>query len=256
LSNLGRYSSTQDARLVGYWHYAHAMGHITLLASTPGSRPWLADMADSFVWVNWTPSFPLLRERTLWLAALAARSAIAFGEPVVEKYLSTLALATHPMKSFDAIFGLLAIALDQDRIADAVVAELVKQRSILARPNFPNAAYTDLMLKTAIRTLRESGAAQREFVTSLNIGADWRQCGLVGLLSAAALRSDPANVLPSGRYLGLTALPMIVALPAEAYYPRETTAHSKASITPGEISAIFERTWRPGTPAVDSRSVH
>lgn len=59
-------------------------GQLALVASSNEARPWLADMANSFVWENWTPSFVLLRERTFWLAAIAARSAAAFGESVVE----------------------------------------------------------------------------------------------------------------------------------------------------------------------------
>jgi hypothetical protein len=37
-------------------------------------------MADQFVWEQWTPTFALVRERTIWLAARAARLAAAFGE--------------------------------------------------------------------------------------------------------------------------------------------------------------------------------
>src|SRR6202043_1893948 len=93
------------------WQLAQAVGQLTLLASSNEARPWLASMAKSFVWENWTPSFVLLRERTFWLAAIAARSAAAFGESVVEGYLRRLSQAKHPMMTFDALFGLTAIAL-------------------------------------------------------------------------------------------------------------------------------------------------
>ena len=49
--------------------------------------------------------FPLMRERTVWLAACAGRSAVAFGEPAIGQYLATLSKAEHPMKAFDALFG-------------------------------------------------------------------------------------------------------------------------------------------------------
>jgi hypothetical protein len=180
LRNIDRSSPVRNTGLIEYWNVLHGMGHTVLLAFTPGSRPWLVDMAGSFVWVNWTLSFALLRERTLWLAALAARAAVAFGEPVIEKYLSALSFATHPMKSFDAIFGLIAIALDQSHIANELIAELIKQRGILARRNFPHAAYTNLMLETAIRTLREPDIARQDAVASLGIrigsSMAWRGC--------------------------------------------------------------------------------
>ena len=70
--------------------------------------PWLNVMASQFSWTMWTPTFPLLRERTAWLAACAARPALAFGEPVIGRYLAALSKAEHPMKAFDALFGLVA----------------------------------------------------------------------------------------------------------------------------------------------------
>ncbi|GLR90541.1 hypothetical protein GCM10007857_72560 [Bradyrhizobium iriomotense] len=71
-------SKMNEARLAQYWMAMHAMGNAILLSSAPEANPWLSDMAKRIQWVSWTPTFPLLRERTLWLAACAARSAIAF----------------------------------------------------------------------------------------------------------------------------------------------------------------------------------
>jgi hypothetical protein len=77
-------------------------------------------MAKSFTWTNWTPTFPLVRERTVWLSAAAARSAIAFGAAVVDRYVDALVRATHITQLFDALFGLTAIALsDQDEARGA-----------------------------------------------------------------------------------------------------------------------------------------
>src|SRR6266478_8502246 len=38
-----------------YWQLVHALGQLVLLASNRDSRPWLTDMANSFVWETWTP---------------------------------------------------------------------------------------------------------------------------------------------------------------------------------------------------------
>jgi hypothetical protein len=62
----------------------HTVAHLTLLCSGVKARPWLVDLARSFPWVHWTPPFPLIRERTMWLAAAAARSASTFGTGVVD----------------------------------------------------------------------------------------------------------------------------------------------------------------------------
>jgi hypothetical protein len=65
-------SKMNEARIAQYWMAMHAMGNTILLSSAPEANPWLSDMAKRIQWVSWTPTFPLLRERTLWLAACAA----------------------------------------------------------------------------------------------------------------------------------------------------------------------------------------
>jgi hypothetical protein len=256
LKEIGSTSAMQSSRLVEYWNCVHAMGHLTLLASTPGARPWLVEMAESFVWVSWTPTFPLLRERTLWLAALAARSAIAFGEPVIEKYMACLAISTHAMKSFDAIFGLVAIALDQPNLAGDLVTELVKLQGILARQPFPHGSYTNRAIETAVEVLREPDAAQREFKSRVGFADDCQECGLSKMFAAATLRSDPADILPSGKHLGLIALPLIVGMAPEGYYPLRPPRRSEASTAPDEISAIMQHTWLSDSGNAAPRVVH
>jgi len=58
-----------ELRVSAYWAVLHDAAHLILLASEPEARPWLTDMASQFRWTMWTPTFPLLRERTVWLAA-------------------------------------------------------------------------------------------------------------------------------------------------------------------------------------------
>jgi hypothetical protein len=101
-------------------------------------------MAKRIQWVSWTPTFPLLRERTLWLAACAARSAIAFGIDVVEKYLRVVSHATHPVRVFDALYGLSAIALEDADAARTVLAELRSLRDALKRRYLEHLPLIDL----------------------------------------------------------------------------------------------------------------
>jgi uncharacterized protein YcnI len=54
-----------DTRLAQYWATMHAMANMTLLSSEPAADSWLADMAAKVPWGKSTPTFPLLRERTL-----------------------------------------------------------------------------------------------------------------------------------------------------------------------------------------------
>src|SRR5260370_27122219 len=98
------------------------MAHLVFHASEPGAGSWLGEMARQFHWNSWTPSFPFLRERTMWLATCAARSAIAFGTSVLDRYVGVLAAAAHATKVFDAPFGLTALALRYRAQAPHIVA--------------------------------------------------------------------------------------------------------------------------------------
>jgi hypothetical protein len=117
-------AAVRPSLLRQYWQRMHAAAQFFLLASDAAAGPWLGDMARQFDWVNWTPTFTLLRERTTWLAACAARSAAAFGEPVIQGYLSKLGAASHPFKAFDALFGLAAIALGNPGLSPSIAAEV------------------------------------------------------------------------------------------------------------------------------------
>jgi len=122
--NLTADAEKAHPQLYLYWSALHVMANLILLASDAECRPWLDEMASRLSWAMWTPTFPLLRERTVWLAACAARSAVAFGEPVIGQYLATLSKAAHPMKAFDALFGLVAIALGREVAADSILSEI------------------------------------------------------------------------------------------------------------------------------------
>jgi hypothetical protein len=97
--------------LLFYWAMIQTSARLILLASDSAAGSWLAEMAATFEWRRWTPSITLLRERTCWLAACAARSAIAFGPAVIPKYLSVLRRSRQAILTFDALYGMSAIGL-------------------------------------------------------------------------------------------------------------------------------------------------
>jgi len=51
-----------------YWQLLHALGQLTLLASSDEARPWLPEMANGFVWEKWTQVSFFYESRTFWLA--------------------------------------------------------------------------------------------------------------------------------------------------------------------------------------------
>lgn len=233
-----------EERLIEYWNLAHTMGHLSLLASARDAHPWLTGLANSFEWLNWTPTFPLLRERTLWLSAVAARCAIAFGEGTIDKYLATFSRADHPLKSFDALFGLLAIALDQEPIAAHVVAEIQRIRRASHR-RAPFDALVETMTATALNVLRDPTTARLRFDRIGSLGMDRQSRSTGGFLTPAALRRDPTEILRSGEMLGLVALPTFVDAPAQSFYPVSSAPTFGVPPSPHEIASVIGRAWAP-----------
>jgi hypothetical protein len=244
VAGLNESDGAPEGRLIEYWNLAHTMGHLSLLASPRDAHSWLTGLANSFEWLNWTPTFPLLRERTLWLSAVAARCAVAFGEGTIDKYLATFSRAEHPLKSFDALFGLLAIALDQEQIAAHVVAEIQHIRRA-SRGRAPFDALVETMTATALNVLRDPTSARLRFDQIGSLGMDRQSRSTGGFLTPAALRQDPTEILWSGEMLGLLALPTFVGAPAQTFYPVSSTPTFGVPPSPHEIASVICRAWAP-----------
>jgi hypothetical protein len=227
--------------LHAYWQLVHALGQLTLLASSNEARPWLASMAKSFVWENWTPSFVLLRERTFWLAAIAARSAAAFGESVVEGYLRRLSQAKHPMMTFDALFGLTAIALANPSSKAPILTELSGLRDANLALTRDHDVYL-ISYESAVRVLSGPPIEQQEFRE-----LHWRAGGAKGMATRPALIGDPTARSGSGEYLGFSMLPFVAYSSHGEHFP----TYSEKQISRGKIAAAFRRAWvaEPATPA-------
>jgi hypothetical protein len=232
------------ASLQLYWQLLHALGQLTLVASSDEARPWLSEMAKRFVWERWTPSFVLLRERTFWLAAIAARSAAAFGESVVEDYLKRLAEAKHPMMVFDALFGLSAIALASPSSKAAILAELRKLRDADLALNRNHHVYL-ICLESAVRVVSRDRNRQREFRE-----LHWHADSAKGMATRVALIGDPTALSASGEYLGFSMLQFVADSRHDEHFPR-FPMHSGKEISRGKIAVAFRRAWgaEPEPPA-------
>ena len=230
--------------LGAYWQLLHALGQLTLVASSNEARPWLADMANSFVWENWTPSFVLLRERTFWLAAIAARSAAAFGESVVEGYLRRLSQARHPMMVFDALFGLTAIALANPPSKAQILAELNSMRDANLALTRDHSVYL-ISYESAVRVLSGPSVGLREFRE-----LHWRAGSATGMATRPALIGDPTALSASGEYLGFSMLPFVADSSHDEHFPK-FPAQSEKEMSRGKIAAAFRRAWvaQPASPA-------
>lgn len=237
-----------------YWQRMHAAAQFLLLASDRAAGPWLGEMARQFDWVNWTPTFTLTRERTTWLAACAARSAAAFGEPVVQRYLGRLDAAPHPFKVFDALFGLTAIALGSPPLAPAIAAEVrLMQRLAEARgallSSYVRQAYADAI--AVIEGTAVWAGSDAPEIEALG----WRD-GDAGLTTATALRTDPAIVTPSGHLLAFVVLPVVLATPLAHFNPRRATGSRARQSTPLDVVAeVVRGSWSPSSSKT-TRVIH
>jgi len=252
--NLTGDAAYADPQLHVYWSSLHIMAHLILFASEAEARPWLSDVASQFRWRTWTPTFPLLRERTVWLAACAARSAIAFGEPVVGKYLEALSAATHPMKAFDALFGLVAIALAHPAAAIPVLSELRSLRAIHVDHRTAYSDYFELEYDDAIRTISRPELIKQDADVEIP-GLGWRPQSQQGLATRAALRTDPARFSASRRFVGFSILPTVISTVPDSYYPTAAAPRGELDLSRREIADIIRRTWVPNSPDPASRTL-
>lgn len=215
------------------------MANLILLASDAQSRLWLNEMASQLGWTMWTPTFPLLRERTVWLAAAAACSAIAFGEPVIGQYLTTLSKAEHPMKAFDALFALVAIALDRKDSAASILSEIRSLKQAFVGRHVAHADYFRMEYEDAMRTISEAGAGEATSVEMRELG--WRSQSRVGFATRAALCTDPASFSASGRFVGFSIIPIVVSAAPEEHYCAKATLWRDFDVSVQGIASIIRR---------------
>jgi hypothetical protein len=229
-----------------YWSALHVMANLILLASDAQCRPWLNDMASRLSWTMWTPTFSLLRERTAWLAACAARSAVAFGEPVIGQYLATLSKAEHPMKAFDALFGLVAIALGRNVVAASILSEIGSLKRALDGRHVEHADYFKMAYHDAIRVISEADSREQADDAEI-LDLDWRAQLRIGFATRAALCTDPASFSASGRFVGFSILPAVVSAAPEEHYCATATEWRDFDVSGQDIASIIRRAWLPNS---------
>ena len=227
-----------------YYALAHTSAHLTLLCAGSGARPWLSEMARSFSWTNWTPTFPLVRERTLWLAAAAARSAAAFGPDVVDPYFDALSRARHVTLVFDALFGLAAIALTHKDTREFIVQRISAQSEARVDRPIVGADFVTIAYLSALSCLtrgEETTASDRLLLEQLS----WRPASLRGLGTREAFRLDPTNVDHDGEMIGFRALRYILQPRSSFHYPLRPAAFAPILPTAEEMPELLTRAWGP-----------
>jgi hypothetical protein len=232
-----------DTVIARYYAMVHTIAHLQLACSATQPTAWLSDMAHSFTWINWTPTTTLVRERTVWLTAAAAKVAVAFGPGVVDPYVEALRRADHPIKIFDAVFALVAIALAYGETLDTVEQELA--RAAQAPPTVrAGSEFVMFSIQAALEALKTARQGDTEAGEVLNL-LNWRPDTSIGLATAPAFRLDPTPPGPAKRNLGFISLPTVLRTPIDLHYPLRSPAPSPLLLKPEEMPETFLRAWGP-----------
>ena len=185
-----------------------------------------------------------MRERTVWLSAAAARSAIAFGADIIDRYLDVLARATHVMQVVDALFGLTAIGLSDDNVRDRIAGLVATEGKAVRLPLMTGGEFAQAAFRSALSCLtrREDEApADHDLLERLS----WRPASLRGLGTPEAFRLDPTDIDETGQMLGFRALPHILRAEIPLHYPLRPGAHGPVLPTLEEMPELLTRAWGP-----------
>jgi hypothetical protein len=200
-------------------------------------------MAKSFTWTNWTPTFPLVRERTVWSAA--ARSATAFGAEVVDRYVGALVRAIHIIiQLFDALFGLTAIALSAGDVRDSIASRIATEATVTTHHQMIGVEFAEAAYRSAAncRSRPESGApVHQDLLDRLS----WRPGSLRGLGTREAFRVDPTDIDESREMIGFRALPRILSTKVPFHYPLRPRACAPLLRALEEMPELLRRAWGP-----------
>jgi len=203
------------------------MAHLMLAFSSAGTSSWLFDMAKSFEWINWTPTTVLFRERNVWLAAAAAKTAATFGPNVIDSYFRYLSSADHAIKIGDALFALVSIALTHEDAYQHVLHGQDHSRSALS---------------SALDTLafgRSKAGTGAEALAALR----WRAQSGRGLATPSAFRLDATDLAPSGQMLGFAVLAHVLRTAVDQHYPFASSSPSSLLPKRKELPMLFQRAW-------------
>lgn len=246
-------STERDARLLEYWNRAHTLGHMTLLASALQTRAWIGAPADR-LWAKGTPTVGLLRERTLWLAAIAAQAAVALGEWAIERYMARVLAPGHPMARFDAVFSLLAIGLGLPSLRTAILKDL--KSAITVVPPALEAERDLPLIEAAAAVLADPNRYHQAAVAAGVFGG-------VGLprtpglgLFGPGMGQDPYAWVEGLGPIGFVALPMLTSLAPEKLYPSLPGRTARLSATPAAIARLLARAWAPNIPTPPTPTAH
>lgn len=240
LATLDAQTPEADLRLREYAGLLRMIADLQLLAADDGARPRLEGMGRSFQWRQWTPSWPLVRERLIEFTPAAAWSAQAFGPSFVESYLEALVRSTHLVLVLDALFGLIALALSAPSEARIIAAEIRGRRAFIQTPVPSESGHVDWLVAAASEVIAAPEAATRVLAWATGFSGALKPDRLLPHVLAQLRAHDPADPVSGGSApLAFAILPLILAGGrADAYPPAPLGALPAAAMSEG-----LRRAW-------------
>jgi hypothetical protein len=148
------------------------------------------------------------------------------------------------MKAFDALFGLVAIALGRKVAAASILSEIRSSKQALGGRHVAHADYFRMAYDDAIRVISEAASGEQADDAEIR-NLDWRAQSRMGLATRAALCTDPASFSASGRFVGFSLLPILVSATLEEHYCATATQWRDLYVSGEDIASIIRRAWVP-----------
>jgi hypothetical protein len=220
IAGLATPTAEAELRVREYVGLLRMIADLQLLASDDGARPWLEGMAKSFEWKHWTPSWPLVRERFVEFMPAAAWSVQAFGPSLIDGYLGALVRSSHPMLVFDALFGLIALALSAQGQAPAIAAEIKSRRAFIQTPVAAEGGLVGWLVTAALEVIEGSDKTKSRLAERFGFGGALQPDHLLPRILADTREHDAADpLIGDSMPLAFALLPVILGGKRRDAYP-------------------------------------
>jgi hypothetical protein len=233
-----------------YWEDVHLLSHLTLLAGTAEPSDWLAEMAQSFVWRRWTPSFPLIRERMMRLTVRGGWASARFGPSTIEPYFEML--REGPLLcAFDAVLGLVSIAVVSESGRAVVQRRLSRALERREREHDDESVVLAALRRSASCVLEHPEDADRRTIErglalltpELREGEGARQRALQRAMDDD---DDGAEIDGAGLCPAIVAMGPLASAPASSFFPAAAMLRGKgATWSPERALNVILRTGAP-----------
>jgi hypothetical protein len=227
-------STASPVQRILYWGRIRLMGRLSLLCMTPDSD-WLRGADKKYVWKTWTPSKPLLKERSVWMAVIAARAAAAFGQPAIAAYRGILQNAANPVDALDAVFGLAAIGYSCIESREHAIEAIVSSEK--SANNIGWFGLTETARSQALAMLRRPDQWRDKAKKRWPCAAEHAP----SLSSRTIMIADPFTASIDGSWEALLAIPIGLSESTPQLFPEH--AESDDVISLQDFDALITRAW-------------